>query len=64
MWTGDSEDVVLDLDPHVLGLDPEDIRAHDEVAVAALEADHRRPAALTAARKLGPGQEIGHVGRS
>lgn len=53
MWTGDSEDVVLDLDPHVLGLDPEDIRAHDEVAVAALEADHRRPAALTAARKLG-----------
>src|ERR1019366_1590883 len=41
--TGDREDVVLDLDLDLLGLDPGDVGAHDEVAVVAHDVDRRRP---------------------
>ena len=48
MLTGNREDVVLDLDLYLVGLDPGDIGAHDQVAVLAYDVDRRRPGALAA----------------
>ena len=50
--TGDCEDVVLDLDLDLLGLDSGNVGAHDQVAVLAHDVDRRRPCARAAFGQL------------
>jgi len=50
--TRDREDVVLDLDLDLLGLDPGDVSADDQMAVLAHDVDRRRPCALAAVQPL------------
>jgi hypothetical protein len=50
--TRDREDVVLDLDLDLLGLDPGDVSADDQMAVLAHDVDRRRPCALASVQPL------------